>query len=259
MDSFGFLKVAAAVPHVRVGDCDFNDGLHLRRPAAATRTARRGRRGVSKAGTRHAQVAADAHRGGPVAPRTNALQLRRGLHAGAHTGRRPQNLYPRLYGILREPLVRIGRRHLRRDDPRRGAGCGFRHGPHVRGQRHGVRRGNLRRPLDGSAALVAHGTQRREGDLQPLGIARGRRQARLPAAARGAAVGTHDRGLCLLLGRLRRIIDRPGIRRERHHRRKREDPARSEAFRARRAVGGGRPRHRTAGIRTPQEHLVPRE
>lgn len=24
MDSFGFLKVAAAVPHVRVGDCDFN-------------------------------------------------------------------------------------------------------------------------------------------------------------------------------------------------------------------------------------------
>ena len=24
MDSFGFLKVAAAMPHVRVGDCDFN-------------------------------------------------------------------------------------------------------------------------------------------------------------------------------------------------------------------------------------------
>ena len=24
MDNFGFLKVAAAVPHVRVGDCDFN-------------------------------------------------------------------------------------------------------------------------------------------------------------------------------------------------------------------------------------------
>ena len=24
MDNFGFLKVAAAVPHVRVADCDYN-------------------------------------------------------------------------------------------------------------------------------------------------------------------------------------------------------------------------------------------
>lgn len=284
MDSFGFLKVAAAVPHVRVGDCDFNAE---RMAAMADEAAQRGVEIVAfpelaltaytcgdlllqpalldAADEALARLVRDTRKlpltmiAGPVAPRTNALQLRRGLHAGAHTGRRPQNLYPRLYGILREPLVRIGRRHLRRDDPRRGAGCGFRRRPHVRGQRHGVRRGAVRRPLDGSAALVAHGTQRREGDLQPLGIARGRRQARLPAAARSATVGTHDRGLCLLLGRLRRIIDRPGIRRERHHRRKREDPARSEAFRARRAVGRGRPRHRTAGIRTPQEHLVPRE
>ena len=24
MDNFGFLKVAAAIPHLRVGDCDYN-------------------------------------------------------------------------------------------------------------------------------------------------------------------------------------------------------------------------------------------
>ena len=41
MDNFGFLKVAAAVPHVRVADCDYN----TRRIAAmAEEAAWRGRR-----------------------------------------------------------------------------------------------------------------------------------------------------------------------------------------------------------------------
>ncbi len=83
MDNFGFLKVAAAVPHVRVADCDYNTeriaamaeeaarrgveivafpelarhGLHLRRPPVAADAARRGRRGAGTPGARHAQTA----------------------------------------------------------------------------------------------------------------------------------------------------------------------------------------------------------
>ena len=39
MDSFGFLKVAAAIPHLRVGDCDYNAE---RMAAMAEEAARRG-------------------------------------------------------------------------------------------------------------------------------------------------------------------------------------------------------------------------
>ena len=39
MDSFGFLKVAAAIPHLRVGDCDYNAE---RMAALAEEAARRG-------------------------------------------------------------------------------------------------------------------------------------------------------------------------------------------------------------------------
>ena len=39
MDNFGFLKVAAAVPHVRVADCDYNAE---RMAAMAEEAARRG-------------------------------------------------------------------------------------------------------------------------------------------------------------------------------------------------------------------------
>lgn len=39
MDDYGFLKVAAAIPHVRVGDCDFNAGRCV---ALAERAAQRG-------------------------------------------------------------------------------------------------------------------------------------------------------------------------------------------------------------------------
>ena len=39
MDNFGFLKVAAAIPHVRVGDCDYNTE---RMAALADEAARRG-------------------------------------------------------------------------------------------------------------------------------------------------------------------------------------------------------------------------
>ena len=39
MDNFGFLKVAAAVPHVRVADCDYNTE---RMAAMAEEAARRG-------------------------------------------------------------------------------------------------------------------------------------------------------------------------------------------------------------------------
>ena len=39
MDRFGFLKVAAAIPHLRVGDCDYNAG---RMTALAEQAAQRG-------------------------------------------------------------------------------------------------------------------------------------------------------------------------------------------------------------------------
>ena len=39
MDNFGFLKVAAAIPHVRVADCDYNTE---RMVAMAEEAARRG-------------------------------------------------------------------------------------------------------------------------------------------------------------------------------------------------------------------------
>ena len=39
MDNFGFLKVAAAIPHVRVADCDYNTE---RMAAMAEEAARRG-------------------------------------------------------------------------------------------------------------------------------------------------------------------------------------------------------------------------
>ena len=233
MDSFGFLKVAAAVPHVRVGDCDFNAE---RMAAMADEAAQRGVEIVAfpelaltaytcgdlllqpalldAADEALARLVRDTRKlpltmiaGAPLRHAQTLYNCAVVFTQGAHTGRRP----PKPISPTIRNSTRTAGSHRAQASPKRrspsGAGCGFRRRPHVRGQRHGVRRGAVRRPLDGSAALVAHGTQRREGDLQPLGIARGRRQARLPAAARSATVGTHDRGLCLLLGRLRRIID----------------------------------------------------
>ena len=219
----------------------------MRRPAAAPGTARRCRPGARGARALDPQAAPRRNRRGAAAPRRDALQLCRRLHAGAHPRRGTQDLHPGLLGVLRTPLVRL-----------RGRAAGrLRHGPHVCRERRGVRHRTLRGPMDPRAALVAHGAERRPRDLQPLGLARGGRQARLPAAARRPAVGPHDLGLRLLLGRLRRILDRPGLRRQRPDRRERRDPARRRTLLARRAAHNSRRGPRAAGLRTPAQHLLP--
>lgn len=134
MDNFGFLKVAAAVPHVRVADCDYNtermaamaeeaaggasrswrspNWASRPTPAAISCCSRRcstpADEGVGTPGARHAQTPPHADRRRSPAPRVDALQLRRGLHARQSAGRGSQNLYPRLRGVLRKPLVRVG-------------------------------------------------------------------------------------------------------------------------------------------------------
>ena len=160
MDNFGFLKVAAAVPHVRVADCDYNTE---RMAAMAEEAARRGveivafpELGVTaytcgdlllqqtlldaadealERLVRYSQTPPHADRRRSPAPRVDALQLRRGLHARQSAGRGSQNLYPRLRGVLRKPLVRVGRRDFRRAYRRRGAAGRLRRRPHVRSQR----------------------------------------------------------------------------------------------------------------------------
>ena len=265
MDSFGFLKVAAAVPHVRVGDCDFNAE---RMAAMADEAAQRGVEIVA-----FPELALTAYTCGDLLLQPALLdaadealarlvrdtrKLPLTMIAGAPL-RHGQTLYNcavvftqgRILGVVPKTYIPDYTEFYENRWFASGAGISEETIP-VAGQ-----------AADFGAGLTfeVNGTEFGVELCEDLWtvVPPSSHMALLPAAARSATVGTHDRGVCLLLGRLRRIIDRPGIRRERHHRRKREDPARSEAFRARRAVGRGRPRHRTAGIRTPQEHLVPRE
>ena len=248
MDNFGFLKVAAAVPHVRVGDCDFNTE---RIAAMAEEGCAAGRveivafpelavtaytcadlllqpalldaadEALCAAGKSHAQTAAGHHRRRPpCATARHSTTAPSFFTQGRVLGVVPKTYIPDYTEFYENRWFRIRRRHLGRDDLRRGAERRLRRGPHVRDQRHGIRRRNLRGPLDRHSAFVAPRAQRRQGDLQPLGVARIGGQARLPASARGPAVGPHPRGIRLLLGRLRRIVDRSGVRRQRHRRRK---------------------------------------
>ena len=271
MDSFGFLKVAAAVPHVRVGDCDFNAE---RMAAMADEAAQRGVEIVA-----FPELALTAYTCGDLLLQPALLdaadealarlvrdtrKLPLTMIAGAPL-RHGQTLYNcavvftqgRILGVVPKTYIPDYTEFYENRWFASGAGISEETIP-VAGQ-----------AADFGAGLTfeVNGTEFGVELCEDLWtvvppsshMALSGAKVIFNLSASPEAVGTHDRGLCLLLGRLRRIIDRPGIRRERHHRRKREDPARSEAFRARRAVGRGRPRHRTAGIRTPQEHLVPRE
>ena len=153
MDAFGFLKVAAAVPHLGVGDCDYNTE---RMAALAEEAAQRGveiavfpELGVTgyTCGDLLLQStlldAADEAFGRLVRatrklPLTliaglrcshgNTSQLRRGLHAGTCARCRSQERHSRLLRVLRTPLVRLGSRYLRRTDRRGGPVGGLRHG-----------------------------------------------------------------------------------------------------------------------------------
>ncbi len=234
-------------------------GLHVRRPLSATHAARRRRGGPGAAAAGDAQAAADGHRGPARAPRRRGLQLRRGAGAGPHHGTGAEDAHPQLRRVLRSPLVRVGRR--------RGVGHGaalrlrdrLRPRPHLRRERRGVRHRALRGPVGRRAPLVAPGAGGRTRGVQPLGIARGGREARLRAQPGGAAVGPHDGGLRLLLGRRGRVVHRPGVRGQGLRGRERHDPARGGALLRRRTARDGRRGPRTPRRRTPpHHHLRPR-
>ena len=114
----------------------------------------------------------------------------------------------------------------------------------------------MRRPLGARTSLVASGRGRRASDRQPVGQRRNGRQARLPALARRTAIGSRYVGLPVLLGRIRRVDDRYGLRRQGAHRRKRNHAGRIGTLLVRRTAAHSRSRHRTVAGRAAQNQHI---
>ena len=283
MDRFGFLKVAAAIPHLRVGDCDYNAG---RMTALAEEAAQRGAEIVvfpelSLTGYTCGDLllqptlldAADealeelvrATRKLPLTLIAGA-PLRHGetlyncavvFTQGRILGAVPKSYIPgyaEFYeprwfasgaGISGEQIAVAGQ------ETDFGTDLTFA----VNGAEFGI---ELCEDLWAAVPPSSHLAQNGAKVIFNLSASpEGGRQARLPAAARHRTVGADPLGLCLLLGRLRGVFDRPGLRRECPDRRKRAAAARRTPLLDRRAGRRRRRGPRTTGLRTPPQHLLP--
>ena len=186
----------------------------------------------------------------PVAAGQPALQ-RRGRDAVRDApGRRPQELPPRLQGVLRGALVLVvargacgptcaSRARRRPSAPTSSSRVGGGAGRRPRGR-------DLRGPLGADPAEQP--ARRRRGDRapEPVRLDRPRRQGRLPPRAGAAAVGPDDLGLRPRQRGRPRVHDRRRVRRPPAGGRGRRGPRRGRALPPRRPA----PRHRR-GHRAP--------
>ncbi len=241
---FGFVRVAAAVPPLRVADVDFNlqQILDFARKAEAE-----GAQVVVfpelsltsyTAGDLFHQhllldraadallALADASSairpllvvGVPARGRGQPVQHRGGRRPGRHSRPGAEDLHPGLQGVLRRAVVRLGSRPGGDRSESRRPGRPRRQRPALprpgdRRPRH--RRRDLRRPLGPAPAEFVPGAPRRASDRQPVGLQRAGREGRLPAIAGRAAVGPGDLRLRLRVVRRRRIEPGRGLRRPR--------------------------------------------
>ena len=187
MNRFGFLKVAAAVPHVRIADCDYN-AQHI------TELIRKGAdRGASiilfpelcitsyTCGDLIQNPPCSMRRNRPWAissprpancpsspssvcpsPMAMPLQLRGSFRSGTYSRRGPQDIYSQLLGILRGPLLHVGRRDRPGHDPDVRPGYRFRSQHAFQHRRREVRRGNLRGYVGSGRPVAASGSGRRQ-------------------------------------------------------------------------------------------------
>ena len=215
---FGFVRVAAAVPPLKVADIAHNleQILAFARSAPTTRACSCSSspssaspatpRAISSTSTCCSSAPPRPCSRSPMPPLTSApahrrLPARRRRRAVQHGGRRlrrrrarprAEDVHPRLQGVLRGAVVRLVARPA---EPRGAARPAPRAGrdrpalPRPRLADAGHRRRDLRGPLGSAAAQLLPGAARRAPHRQPVGLERTGRQGRLPALARRAAVG----------------------------------------------------------------------
>lgn len=190
----------------------------LRRPVTAAGAARCGRQALARL-VNHAQTAAGHHRRPAPCHVDTFLQLRRRFHAGPCAGRRTQDLHPdyteftKTAGSHPAPAPRKRRspsgaeRRLRRRTSRSGSTA-----------RNSASKSYLRGPLDRHSAFVAS----LNGAKVIFNLSASPESVGKHAYLRQLVAQQSARTLAgRLLGRLRRIVHRSGIRRQRHRRRKR--------------------------------------
>ena len=273
----GFVRVAVAVPRMRVADPAFN-------AARDDRAARAGRRrrarslvafpelglsaytcddlfhqralldaceaalGARRRGDRSGSPR-DRHRRPAAARRPPALQLRRGRRRRPRPRRRAEDLPAELRRVLRgAPVQRRATTRCRARSTLARRRRAVRHRPALRGGRpaaaarsHVEICEDVWVPIPPSSLRRAG---RRDGARQPVGIEHHDRQGRLPAPARRAAVGALPRGLPVHVGRRRRVDHRPGLGRPGADLRERRPARRVGALRRRLALDHRRRRPR---------------
>ena len=237
----GFVRVAVAVPRIRVADPAFNAAETV---AMLERGRGRGRGRWSpfpSSGSRptpattcstSAPCSTPAKRRSPASPRRRGdpghgdrrraaarrpppLQLRRGRLRRPRARRRAQDLPAELRRVLRgAPVQRRRHRARARGAPARRRDGAVRHRPAVQGDEPAaaeVPRRDLRGRVGADPAVELRRAGRRDGAGQPLGLEHHDRQVRLPAPARRPAVGALPRGLPVFVGRRRRVDHRPRL------------------------------------------------
>ena len=238
MNSYGFFRVAAATPLVKVADVTANlqqicalvdraeadgrfpgtvrDRLYLRRPLRPAAADRGGGTGGPRPGGLPPRQVGDGggRRAGPL--RRPALQLRGRPPRREGPGHCPEGVHADIQRILRVPLVRQRRglpgRRRAADPLCRGRGALLAE-PAVHPRRDDLRRGALRGPVDPGPAVFLACRCRGAGHRQPFRQQRGHHEASLPQGPGRKPERPYGQRLCVLLLRLWRIHPGPGLRR----------------------------------------------
>ncbi len=197
-----------------------------------------------------------------AARRSAAVQLRGAGRRRPAARRGAEDLSAELRRVLRSaPVRRRRQRTVARDRSVRRARA-VRCRPDLSVERAAAAqdpRRDLRRRLGAAAAVELRRAGRRDGARQPVRIEHHDRQIRLPASARGSAVGALPRGLPLLVGRHRRIDHRSGVGRPGADLRMRRSAGRERTLRQRVAPDHRRRRPRAARARAHAPDHVRRQ
>ncbi len=280
MDQYGFLRVAAAMPHVYVADCRRNAERHI---ALAQQAAQRGveivvfpelsltgytcgdlflqptlldaaEEALEQLLRGDAQAAADGHRGPARAPRRRGLQLRRGAGAGPHHGTGAEDAHPQLRRVLPEARWFASGAAVASDTARL-CGCETDFGRDLTFEVNGAEFAiELCEDLWVAAPPSSH--------LAPAGA---RVVFNLSASPEAAGKHAYVRSLVAQQSARTmaayvycsagagRVVHRPGVRGQGLRGRERHDPARGGALFRRRTARDGR-----RGPRTPRRRTPPR-
>ncbi len=241
---FGFVRVAAAVPPLEVADIDFNlqqildlarraerrgragrrlprtepDQLHGGRPVPPAPAAGPRRRRAAGARGRLLSHPAAARRRLPAGGRGQPVQHGGGRRPGRHPRPGAEDLHPRLQGVLRGAVVRLGSRPGgNRSAAGRPGGPRWQRPalPRERVRRPRHRRRDLRGPVGAAPSQLVPGPPRRASDRQPVGLQRTGREGGLPPIAGRPTVGPGPLRLRICIVRRRRIEPGCGLRRTR--------------------------------------------